>query len=119
MDLIFVLALDALFFVVILGVVVFGVSKINYQIDEHYLRMRIGSFLVRKIAVDDIQAVEIGYSDWVEGWANTLRRKTIKEKAVTVYRKSGKLRKIVLTPADQKQFVATLKKHPRFTPHES
>jgi hypothetical protein len=116
MEILFVLALDLVFLILIMFVISYGVSQINYFVDECYVGIQVGSLAIRKIHIDDLQAVEIGTHEWVEAWANTLSRKKIKEKGVTLYRKTGGLRKVVLTPEDPRQFVARLRMHPRFQP---
>jgi hypothetical protein len=110
--------LDLASLVLILFAIAYGVLQINYFVDEYYVAIRIGSITLRKIPIDDIQGVEIGTHEWVEGWANTLSRKTIKKKGVTMFRKTGGLRKVVLTPDDPQQFVALLREHTRFRPHK-
>ena len=95
-------------------VVIYGVSKINYLLDEHYLRIRVGFLPVRKIAIEDFIDVEVGVSHGVESWANTLNRTTLKSKGITLFRRSGLFKKLILTPDVPKQFVQNIKQHPKF-----
>jgi len=116
MDNFWVLLLDLAVFLLIMVLISFGVSKINYQIGEREVLIRIGSLTVRRISIADLEAVELGPREWVEAWTNTVSRKTIKEKGVTLFRRTGGLRKVVLTPDNPKKFVSRLKQHPHFQP---
>jgi hypothetical protein len=98
------------------GAVLYGVSRINYRIGDHYLRMRIGPIPLRKIAIEDICDVQLGYRHWSENWTNTIYMPTIRKKAVTLFRRSGGLRTVNLTPEDPAAFVELIRAHPRFTP---
>ena len=97
---------------IIAGIVLlssYAVSKLNYVIDDRYLRLRFGPLRIRKISIDDICDARLGVSHWVEGWANTLNLKTLAAKAITVYRRSGYFKKVCLTPDDPGNSSAELK----------
>ncbi len=118
MTLVDVLILEfLLLLVVVIGIACF-VSLLSYRLDKRYLRLMFLGISLRKIPVDEIQAIKMGTSGWVEGWANTLSWRTIKDKSVTVFPKSRKRMKIVLTPDHPQQFMEVLLHHPRFLSNE-
>ena len=114
-DLIAILAL-VLFFAGIVVVFSKGISNINYLIDDRYVRIRIGSMRVRKFEIEDIRDAQVGTVHGVEAWTNTIHRPTIYEKGVTLFRRTGMLKKVVITPDDPTGFVERIKTHPRFSP---
>ena len=98
----------------ILWACLYVVSKINYRIDDRYLRLRIWGLNLRKVALEDIRDAQRGYKHWSESWTNTIYMPTIRERGVTLYRRSRKSARIVLTPDDPERFIAHIKSHPRF-----
>ena len=102
----------------ILALLFYGISRINYVIDDQYLQVRLGPILLRKVAIDDIGDVRMGSRNWSENWTNTIYPPTISRKGVTVYRKSGRFKRVVLTPDDPAEFVEKIKMHPRFVRSE-
>ena len=100
--------------IIILAVVLYGISRLDYVIDDQYLRVRLGPIPLRKVAIDDIADVRIGSRHWSESWTNTIYPPTISRKGVTVYRKSGSFKRMVLTPDDPAGFIERIKMHPRF-----
>ncbi len=93
----------------------YGISSINYQIDDEYLRICVGWLRLRKIPIRDIRAAEVGVRHWVESWGNTLDWATIREKAITVHRRSGAFKKVCFTPDDPQEFVDRIRSHPLYT----
>lgn len=102
----------------ILALLFCGISRLNYVIDDQYLRVRLGPIPLRKVAIDDIGDVRMGSRHWSESWTNTIYPPTISRKGVTVYRKSGRFKRVVLTPDDPAVFIETVKMHPRFVRSE-
>lgn len=103
----------AVLFLVITGWVVLNIiSKINYTLDSQYLRILIGSFSVRKIAIKDISEVKVGANKGGENWTNTLHRPTILKRAITICRSSGWFERMVITPDHRENFVNRIKNHP-------
>ncbi len=93
------------------------ISNINYVIDEQYLRIRVGAFAFRKIPISDFEGAQIGVTVGGENWTNTIHMPTIREKGVTLHRKSGLLRRLNITPDDPVGFVEKIKTHPRYHPN--
>ena len=93
-----------------------GISSINYVIDEAYLRIRVGKVAFRKIPIEDFDEVEVGVTIGGENWTNTLHMPTIREKGVTLYRRTGLFRRLIITPGDPDGFVTDVKAHPRYQP---
>jgi hypothetical protein len=102
--------------VVVCGVafVVFLVSLINYRIDDSHVRCYWGPVPVRKIAIDDIRDAVKGHRNMSESWTNTIWIPTIRRKGVTLYRRTGGFKRVVLTPDDPEGFIERIKAHPRF-----
>ena len=96
------------------GLIFYGISRLNYVIDDRYLRLRLGPLPLRKVPIDDLVDAVATLTHWSESWTNTIYPPTISKKAVTVYRKAGGFGRIVLTPDDPAAFVERLKSHPRF-----
>jgi hypothetical protein len=94
----------------------YGVSRINYGLDDRYVRIRLGPIPLRKIAIEDVRDARLGHRHCSESWTNTIYLPTIRKKAVTLYRRSGGFRRVVLTPDDPAGFVERVKRHPRFEP---
>ena len=87
----------------------------SYLIDDRYLRVRLGPLPLRKFAIDDIRDAQTRFSHCSESWTNTIYPPTISRKAVTIYRKSGVFRRVLITPDDPMGFVERIKAHPCFT----
>lgn len=103
-----------LFLVGGLPFVVFLVSLINYRIDESHVRCYWGPVPIRKIAIDDIRDVVKGHRHMSESWTNTIWMPTIRRKGVTLYRRTGGLKRVVITPDDPEGFIERIKSHPHF-----
>ena len=100
--------------VIIIAVLFYGLSKINYHIDDQYLRIRFGQMTFRKFAVSDICDARVWYSHWAESWTNTLYPPAVSKRAVTIYRKTGIFKKVLVSPDDPAGFVEKIKRHPCF-----
>lgn len=119
-EIIQVLLWDTAAVVAVIYASTFFISRINYQIDDRYVRMRVGRLRIRKIPIDDISDVTVGYRHWVESWTKTINPWTIAKKAVTIYRKTGVFKRVVITPDDPPGFVRKIKDNPRYNPrHDS
>jgi len=102
--------------ITVMAILFYGISRLNYLVDDQYLRIRLGPIPFRKFAIGDIRDARVGFSHWAESWTNTIYPPTISRKGVTIYRKSGSFRKVLITPDDPAEFVEEIKKHPRFVP---
>jgi hypothetical protein len=102
--------------IIIIAVLIYGISKINYIIDDQYLRIRLGTLAFRKFAINDIRDARVWYSHWAESWTNTLYPPAVSKRSVTIYRKTGMFKKVLISPDDPAGFVERIKKHPRFSP---
>lgn len=102
--------------IIIIAVLFYGLSKINYLIDDKYLRIRLGPVAFRKFAIDDIHDARVWYSHWAESWTNTIYPPTVAKRSVTIYRRTGMFKKVLISPDDPAGFVERIKKHPRFVP---
>jgi len=98
----------------VIATLLFGVSKLNYRIDDRYVRVLLGPIPLRKVAIEDLRDARMGYRHWSESWTNTIYMPTIRNKAVTLYRRSGGFRRVTLTPDDPAGFIKRIKDHPRF-----
>jgi hypothetical protein len=94
--------------------VLFLISLINYRVDDRYVRCYWGPVPVRKIAIDDIRDVVRGHRHMSESWTNTIWMPTIRRKGVTLYRRTGGFKRVVITPDDPEEFIERVKCHPRF-----
>ena len=102
--------------IAIIVFILYGISRLNYLIDDRYLRIFLGPVPLRKFSIDDIRDARVGFSHWTESWTNTIYPPTISRKGVTIYRKSGGVKKVLITPDDPAGFVERIKMHPRFVP---
>ena len=102
--------------VILVALLFYGISRLDYVVDDQFLRVRLGPIPLRKIAIDDIRDVRMGSSHWSESWTNTIYPPTIAKRGVTIYRKTGRYKKVVITPDDPAVFIERIKTHPRFTP---
>jgi len=80
----------------------------NYRLTETEVQVRIGSWVVRRIALADIEAAEVrSWSDvlrtWNEHWSNFSP-----SRFVVLRRKSGLVRTFVFNPPDPEGFLADL-----------
>ncbi len=92
----------------------FFIGNINCGIRGNYVVVRIGKFVIRKVAISDIIDVESGISVGGENWVNTLSREKIKTLGVTVHRKSGLFKRLNITPKNPAEFVKEVKEHAHF-----
>ncbi|MFC1654609.1 hypothetical protein ACFL2F_02285 [Myxococcota bacterium] len=94
----------------------YGISKINYHIDDHHLRIRLGRWSFRKFKIDDIRDARMGFRHISEAWTNTIWVPTLMRKSVTIYRKTGLFKRVLITPKDPAAFVVKINAHRRFRP---
>ncbi|GAG34249.1 unnamed protein product [marine sediment metagenome] len=94
--------------------IIFLISLIHYRIDARYVRCYWGPIPVRKIAIDDIRDVVREHRHMSESWTNTIWMPTIRRKGVTLYRRTGGFKRVVITPDDPEGFIERIKTHPRF-----
>jgi len=95
---------------VFVGILVCGTSLywmitlIAYVVDDQYLRMLIGRFTLRKIALSDIAFVDTLAPFWNEHWCNTFAMKRV----VRIRRKSGWIKTHLITPANRDEVLRHL-----------
>ena len=94
--------------------IIFLVSLINYRIDDRYVRCYWGPVPIRKIAIDDIRDAVREHRHMSESWTNTIWMPTIRRKGVTLYRRTGGFKRVVVTPDDPEGFIERIKIHKRF-----
>ena len=94
--------------------IIFLISLINYRIDDRHVRCYWGPVPVRKIAVDDIRDAVKGHRHMSESWTNTIWMPTIRRKGVTLYRRTGGFKRVVITPDDPEGFIERIKTHDLF-----
>ena len=95
-------------------VVIFLISLINYRIDDRYVRCYWGPVPVRKISIDDIRDAVMGHRHMSESWTNTIWMPTIRRRGVTLYRRTGGFKRVIITPDDPEDFIERIKTHERF-----
>jgi len=98
----------------VLSFAIFLVSLIHYRVDDRYVRCYWGPVPLRKIAIDDIRDVVKGYRHMSESWTNTIWIPTIRKKGVTLYRRTGGFKRVIVTPDDPEGFIERIKTHERF-----
>jgi hypothetical protein len=103
-----------LFVVVGMPAVLFLISMINYRVDDRYVRIYWGALPVRKLAIEDIREATRGYRHMSESWTNTIWMPTIRSRGVTLHRRTGGLRHVIITPDDPDRFIAEIKSHRHF-----
>lgn len=82
----------------------------NYRLTETEVQVRIGSWVVRRIALADIEAADVWsffevLRTWNEHWSNFSPARF-----VVLRRKSGLVRTFVFNPPDPEGFVADLRR---------
>jgi hypothetical protein len=108
-------ALTAFLFVALgAPLAVYLVSFINYRIDDRYVRCYWGPIPLRKIAIEDIRDAVRGYRHMSESWTNTVWMPSIRRRGVTLHRRTGGFKRVIITPDDPDGFIAAVKQHPRF-----
>ena len=76
----------------------------KYKITDTELQVMIGSSIVRKVALNDIERVDQKYIFWNEHWTNFWPMKFL-----TVRRKTGLIKNFVINPPDPLSFLAQLR----------
>ena len=76
----------------------------DYELSDLELRVKLGSFVVRRIAYRDMAGVS-GYSFVNEHWTNIWPHPF---GFVTIRRKSGFFKNFLITPDDREQFITDL-----------
>jgi hypothetical protein len=87
------------------------ITRISYVVDERYLRVVIGKFTLRKIAIADIAFVDTSAPFWNEHWCNTA---FALKRVLRVRRKSGWIKNFIITPANRDEMLRALE--PRVRP---
>ncbi len=89
-----------------MATLLFLVTRIRYVVDDDHVRVVFFGQTVRKIALTDIEEVRAGRPFWNEHWENTL---WTFGRSVTIRRKSGWIRNVVISPRDRDEFIRDLK----------
>jgi len=84
------------------------VRHIRYVIDDRFLRVMLGGFTMRKIALSDIEFVDTKTPIWNEHWCNCF---IACGRVVRIRRKSGIVRNFIITPKERDLFIEELKNH--------
>ncbi len=77
----------------------------NYELSDLDLRVKLGSFVIRRIAYSDMMDIS-GYSFVNEHWTNIWPHPF---RFVTIRRKSGFFKNFLITPDNRDQFIADLR----------
>jgi len=99
--------------IAILLVVLWGITRIGYTIDDRYVRVRLFGITLRKIALTDIASVDSKIVIWNEHWCNTL---FAWRRSVRICRKTGIARSFIITPANRDEFIRQLQERLGATP---
>ena len=95
-------ALSLLWIVLLLWLI----TRIRYTLDEQFVRVRLGYWTLRKIALADIEFADTTAPLWNEHWCNTL---WACGRVVRLRRKTGLVRNFIITPADRDAFLDQLR----------
>jgi hypothetical protein len=96
---------------VFFGIVAWGtllywmITRIFYVVDDQYLRVRLGGFTLRKIAIADMAFVDTAAPFWNEHWCNTA---FTRKRVLRVRRKSGWIKNFIITPANRDEILRQL-----------
>ena len=93
--------------VVFLGGVFWLIFQIRYVIDDRHVRVKLGRFTLRKIALTDIEFVDTKAPLWNEHWCNALVNSG---RVVRLRRKTGPVRNFIITPKDRDAFIEELRR---------
>ena len=78
------------------------ITRIRYTIDDQFVRVVLGRWTLRKVALADIEAVDTEAPWWNEHWCNTL---WACGRIVRLRRKTGLIRNFIITPTDRDVFI--------------
>ncbi len=98
-----------LLLIAIAAIILYSVSSIRYRITPEELQIIILGIALRKVRLNNIESVQKGRdsSFWNiftgENWANFHMRNV-----VTIKRKSGLMKNLIITPTDPDKFISTL-----------
>ena len=84
------------------------ICHIRYVIDVACVRVVLGRFTLRKIAITDIAYVDTKGPFWNEHWCNTMWPRG---RVVRIRRKTGWIRNFIITPANRDDFLRQLNSH--------
>ena len=89
-----------------IGFVLWAVTRIDYRIDDRYVRVTWFGLTTRRIALSDIEKVDTSMPLWNEHWCNTFWPVG---RIVRIRRKTGIFRNFIITPKDRDAFIRDLK----------
>ncbi len=81
------------------------IPLIDYRLEDNALSVTVGKRPIRRIPYSDIESVKRGWTFWNEHWE---RRLDFWRGSVTIRRKHGLLKNLVITPDDPDSFVSAL-----------
>ena len=97
-------------FVALFFLMLIGIAKVNYRIDDKHLLIRFGDKrIIRKIAFEDIADVKPIFGLWVESWVTSPMPGNLKNHSVTIYTNSRWRRRILITPPNPEEFITELR----------
>ena len=73
-----------------------------------------GALGIRKFAIEDIRDARLGFRHMSESWTNTIWMPTIRARGVTLYRRTGGFKRVIITPSNPEGFIRTIRSHGRF-----
>jgi hypothetical protein len=98
--------IGVLYPVSIVLLVLWGITRIGYAIDDRYVRVVLGGATLRKVALADIESVDTKWAAWNEHWCNALLPFG---RVVRIRRRSGLIRNFIITPVDRDEFIRQLR----------
>jgi len=82
-----------------------GITRIQYVIDDRYVRVKLFGMTLRKIALTDIEFADTKCPLWNEHWCNTF---FAWGRSVRLRRKTGFARNFIITPTNRAAFLDEL-----------
>ncbi len=79
-----------------------AITRISYVVDDRHLRVILGKFTLRKIALSDIAFVDTAAPLWNEHWCNTVFPG---KRVVRIRRRSGWIKNFIITPANRDELI--------------
>jgi hypothetical protein len=85
----------------VVALILYAVATLRYRITSEAVEVLILGWCARRIRLDDIESVRRGGCFWNEHWTNFKLRNS-----VTLRRKSGLIKNLVITPDNPSAFIA-------------
>ncbi len=84
------------------ALIYWAITRITYVVDDRFLRVVLGKFTLRKIALADIAFVDTAAPLWNEHWCNTFFPR---KRVVRIRRRSGLIKNFIITPANRDELL--------------